>query len=365
MSIEEVMDEIRRRAAERKKAHPELESAFQKLQAYPKRISDSPWGDLDVHLHHANLNFNPTQLAPETRFQLIKKLVLRVARIYTHGQVEYNAAVARTLNAMRLWMGEIEPLKKLREEVQKLSQEQWEIIDLVRNLNRIQLEESAILPKYNVHQLNLIRAERRAAGTFLNPLAFAEEFRGSEALVKDKQRPYVELFHHHEPVTDLACGRGEFLELLKEAGLEGIGVEQSPALANYVRSKGLQVVQQDMFNYLDEQENDSMAGIFAAQIIEHLDWPALSCFLASIRQKLAPGGIVVLESINPECFNIYAESLYIDPTHVRPYHPRGIQFLCQNLGFLSAETRYGSPVPEKNRIPYYSPYQDYAVIARR
>ena len=50
--------------------------------------------------------------------------------------------------------------------------------------------------------------------------AFEDIFRGPEHFIRDRQRRYLDLLGDREPVLDIGCGRGEFLDLLRERGLE-------------------------------------------------------------------------------------------------------------------------------------------------
>jgi len=152
---------------------------------------------------------------------------------------------------------------------------------------------------------------------------------------------------------------------LRDSRIQSIGVEHDPALAEYLRGKKLPVVEQDLFGFLEAREPASLGGILAAQVIEHLDGESLFRLIRLCHSKLMTGGVLILESINPECLNVFTEALYLDPTHVRPYHPLGIQFLCQSIGFSEARVAYSSPLEESRPHLGGSRFQDFAVIARK
>jgi O-antigen chain-terminating methyltransferase len=166
-------------------------------------------------------------------------------------------------------------------------------------------------------------------------------------------------------VVDIGCGRGEFLTLLAENGIEAWGIESDPVLVEYLRNRHLPVKEGDMFEVLASEDGEQLGGIFAAQVIEHLSWDQLRTLLILSREKLAVGGMLLIESLNPACLSIYAESMFLDPTHIRPYHPAGIAYLCENLGFSEVDVRYVCPIPVERRVAPFSEYQHYAVIARR
>jgi O-antigen chain-terminating methyltransferase len=56
--------------------------------------------------------------------------------------------------------------------------------------------------------------------------------------------------------------------------------------------------------------------------------------LASTR--LRPGGVLVLETVNPLCFTSLS-SFWLDPTHVRPLHPALLLWLAEREGLGGLE----------------------------
>ncbi len=72
-------------------------------------------------------------------------------------------------------------------------------------------------------------------------LAFESVFRGPEEGVRELVAPYVEILRGREPVLDLGCGRGELLELLREAGIDAEGVDADEGMVARCLEKGLSV----------------------------------------------------------------------------------------------------------------------------
>jgi len=362
MDFSRITKAIQDRADERRRSNPEIERELQRLEKFPSNAPGSQGGDhfaaLNAELTLANIHYNPCQIVPGTRYSFLKRIVLRVARLFMTGQVQFNASSVRVLNELQKWVSE------LAEENARLKSEQQDLLDLVRLLER--RDTDAIWKtQRRTSPVEGLRKELLGSQSFPNSLAFLEQFRGSESQVEAQLLPYLELFQYHEPIVDLGCGRGEFIGLAAAKGMEAVGVEADPLLAEYVRKKGLKVVEQDMFEHLEGRPDESIGGVFASQVIEHLDWNRLSALLLLTRQKLSVGGILVVESINPVCLSVFAEGLYVDPTHIRPYHPAGIAFLCENLGYSETETRFSAPVAEDRRFQGFSEYQHYAIIARK
>jgi SAM-dependent methyltransferase len=213
-----------------------------------------------------------------------------------------------------------------------------------------------------------------------------ERFRGSEENIKKRQRVYVPHFQGRDNVLDIGCGRGEFLELLAESGIKATGVDLDLDMVLLCREKGLDVAVDDAFARLGAALDDSFGGVFAAQVIEHLHPRRVIELVKLSYRKLAPGGILILETPNPRCLMVLAETFYKDPSHVHPLHPDMMQFLLETTGFQEVELRFSSPVDAAMRIPPLAApgadieqfnrgverlnsllfgFQDYAVIGRK
>ena len=208
----------------------------------------------------------------------------------------------------------------------------------------------------------------------LDWLRFAERFRGGEAEVKAAQRRYVEDFRGCRRVLDLGCGRGEFLELMAEAGIPALGVDLSGDCVALVRAKGLEAEQADLFEYLDGLADGSVDGIFCSHLIEHLTPERLPRLIELVARKLAHNGLLAIETPNPACLAIFATHFYVDPTHVRPVPASLLVFYLEEAGFGGIEVRQLAPavetepalaeLPEAVRSAFFGGL-DYAVLARR
>jgi O-antigen chain-terminating methyltransferase len=180
---------------------------------------------------------------------------------------------------------------------------------------------------------------------------FEERFRGSEEDIKERQRVYVEFFKDVEPVLDIGCGRGEFLELAREAGIKAQGLDLDLDMVLYCQEKELDVVRKDAFAYLESIPDASLGGIFAAQVVEHLEPTRIIELVNLGYRKLQLGGVLIFETPNPICLTVFARSFYMDLSHIRPIHPEAMKFLCESAGFKDLQVKFSSPVEPSMRIP--------------
>src|SRR6476469_7921203 len=118
-------------------------------------------------------------------------------------------------------------------------------------------------------------AAQPAAAALPDYFAFESRMRGSVGAIRERQRPYVEDFRAAAPVLDIGCGRGELLQLLREAGVDARGIDADADMVAYARGEGLDVEQADLLEYLERLDDGSLGGIFMGQVVEHLPPPVL------------------------------------------------------------------------------------------
>jgi len=178
---------------------------------------------------------------------------------------------------------------------------------------------------------------------------FEERFRGSREDIKQRQRVFLPYFDKCSRVLDIGCGRGEFLEILKDHDIGGIGVDSDPDMVAYCRSRQVEVEHSDAITYLETLEDKSLDGIFVDQVVEHLEPDYLIRLLALCYQKMKFGVYIVIETVNPLSFVSFV-NFYIDMTHKRPVHPETLQYILSAAGFLECEKKFFSPVLDESRL---------------
>ncbi len=160
---------------------------------------------------------------------------------------------------------------------------------------------------------------------------FENHFRGPREQIKQSQKIYLEYFIGRHHVLDLGCGRGEFLELLKENGIGGFGVDLYQEFVDLCLEKQLAAVQGDAIAVLEHETE--VDGIFAGQLVEHLPLQQIIRLTETAYKIMKQGSYLVLETPNPMSLSIYTNSFYIDPSHNRPVHPLTMKYLLEKAGF--------------------------------
>lgn len=181
-------------------------------------------------------------------------------------------------------------------------------------------------------------------------VAFENRFRGSTDEIRGRVGAYLPHFEGAGDVLDVGCGRGEFLDLLGERGIRATGVDINHDMVELCRARGLEVVQGDALDHLERLDDGALGGLFAAQVVEHLEPSRLLAFLDAAHRKLRPGAPLVLETINVASWSAFFRSYVRDITHTRPVHPETLHFLVGTAGFCNAEIVYRSPYPEEEQL---------------
>jgi SAM-dependent methyltransferase len=187
-------------------------------------------------------------------------------------------------------------------------------------------------------------------------VGFEDQFRGSQKEILQRVSEYGPIFLGARDVLDIGCGRGEFLLLLRENGVTARGIDLNGAMVDVCRQRGLDATTADALSYLRGLPDGSLGGLFAAQVVEHLEPAYLTTLLGEAFEKLRPGAPIVLETINPACWFAFFESYIRDITHVRPLHPDTLKYLLIASGFQQVDVRYSAPYPEHDKLQPIAPH---------
>lgn len=215
---------------------------------------------------------------------------------------------------------------------------------------------------------------------------FENYFRGCEDEIRKRQEVYLPYFQKCNNVVDLGCGRGEFLELLKENNINAQGIDFYEEFVTYGRNKGLKIEKGDAIEFL-KNLSGSTDGIFAGQLVEHLSIRQINALCKNAFDKLEKGKYLIMETPNPMSLAIYTHAFYIDPSHQKPVHPFTLRYLAEKAGFSDVQILFlesskldeSIPVLKSENIDnldefnagieklsdYLYGCQDYAIIAKK
>ncbi len=187
-------------------------------------------------------------------------------------------------------------------------------------------------------------------------VSFEDRFRGSPEDIKERVSVYLPIVREagagatDAPILDVGCGRGEWLELLKESGLVARGLDLNGILVEQCRGRGLDVAEADVIDYLRGLEAASLGAITGMHIIEHMPFRRLVALFDEAARVLRPGGVAIFETPNPENMIVGSCNFWYDPTHLQPLPPLATQFLAQTRGFARVEVMRLHPYPQEAQL---------------
>ena len=208
--------------------------------------------------------------------------------------------------------------------------------------------------------------------------AFEEKFRGPRDLIKSRLNVYLPFikpllkFSTPASVLDLGCGRCEWLELVREHGFDALGVDINAAMLSDCRKLGLNVHSGDAIEFLRKLPDASQSVVSGFHIAEHIPFAALKDLVSESLRVLKPGGLLILETPNPENLVVGSCSFYLDPTHQRPIPPEMLKFVSEFGGFKRSKILrlqeqknliHSNAVSLMDVLNGVSP--DYAVVAQK
>jgi O-antigen chain-terminating methyltransferase len=183
---------------------------------------------------------------------------------------------------------------------------------------------------------------------------FEEKFRGTREVIKDRQRDYLGFIQTAWKQTgaeflDVGCGRGEFLELLSEQKIPARGVDLDAKNVEFCQSRSMHVECADALGALQELKDNSLAGVVAFQVVEHLEPDYLNEFVLTAYEKTKPGGCVIFETVNP--YSFYSlRSFYLDMSHKKPLPPETLKYLIEQAGFKDSRFHFICPVEQEQKL---------------
>jgi O-antigen chain-terminating methyltransferase len=257
------------------------------------------------------------------------------------------------------------------------------VIDQERRVGLLLEEARKRLPApFSTAQLETLAAED---DHHLDALyaTFEDRFRGTRSEIKERLSIYLPHIRDAKaglpaaPVVDLGCGRGEWLELLRDADMQARGIDINRVLLGACRELDLDVIEQDALCHLRSLKPGSVGAVTCFHLIEHLPLKTLIAIFDESLRVLKPGGLAIFETPNPGNLLVGSCNFYFDPTHRNPLPAPLTQSLLEIRGFSRVEVLYLHPYDAANQLrPADQPLQqalnqflfgpqDYAVFARK
>jgi O-antigen chain-terminating methyltransferase len=198
-----------------------------------------------------------------------------------------------------------------------------------------------------------------SAPDILDPLylAFENQFRGTREEIRERLLEYVPRIRESgagvegREILDIGSGRGEWLEIMRDAGLSAKGVDLNHVLVQGCLDQGFAVTEQDALSYLRALPDNCLGAITSFHLIEHLGFEDRIALFDECVRVLKPGGVALFETPNPRNLLVGGCNFWADPTHLRPLYPETHQFLLEYRGFCRVELLFLHPHAEGQCLP--------------
>ena len=189
-------------------------------------------------------------------------------------------------------------------------------------------------------------------------ISLEDHFRGDKETVHQRQMEYLPYISHivsdQFPLIDLGCGRGEWLQVLKDNQIAARGIDSNTACVAECTENGLSASLGELLDTLTQLPDASCGSVTMFQVLEHLPFDVVVNVLREARRVLIPGGVFIGEVPNSETLRVGASTFWIDPTHQRPLFPAVLAFLASSVGFTGVTGKYSSPLaptPDLTGLP--------------
>lgn len=209
-------------------------------------------------------------------------------------------------------------------------------------------------------------------------VAFEEKFRGSEELIKERQKKYLKFINplkilkDEVKALDIGCGRGEWISLLNENGFNARGIDINESMVKVASQKGLNAAVSDALGELKSLDENSLDIITAFQVVEHIKFDDVLELIKEAKRVLAPCGILILETPNPENIMVGTQWFYLDATHKNPIPCELLSFATHYYGLernFIFKTNEKSPSEYERDMGIFDVFEgvspDYSVIAQK
>lgn len=342
------------------------------------------------------------------RIRTLRPIAQRLLGLYrricelpnTEEMNQYRANILQQLSWMSRQLQASERITELsRQQIEQLKQQtgkQCEDNTLLRKENQTLSKQLANLSHKIAYQQQTLAAhtsevESGSSTPLISPtsvddsdvsafyVAFEDACRGTREEIRDKMSKWLKYLPSitagSKQVLDIGCGRGEWLQLLGENGYEATGLDINPVMVNSCTEQGLTASLDDALTWLQRQPDASLAAITAFHVIEHVPFELLLRWSTEARRVLQPGGVLIMETPNPENILVGSHTFYHDPTHRNPITPTLLEFLAEYCGYADSELVRLHPYPEEAKVSGNDPLtervnghlcgpQDIALVAR-
>jgi SAM-dependent methyltransferase len=312
----------------------------------------------------ADRRYRPQPSRHEWLLRIVRRLFRRAAEPDTERQKNFNVALLDLVNDLR---GDVAAARRdFRADLEAVQRDLGIAVGMesakLRELVLVAARRNDALIAALDQKIENVAVRVRDA---VNPAVSAQSpdvlyrrledaLRGSEAHVREDVEPYAQRAADHPPVLDVGCGRGEFLALCHERGIDARGVDTNERSVSDLLQRGLDVGLSAIPECFAPLADNSLGAVLAMHVVEHLPVDTLFALFRESARVLRSGGLLMIETPNAESMAMSAGDFWRDPTHIAPRHPAALTVLAREHGFAIEEIRAVHELPEGTRIAIHA-----------
>lgn len=331
------------------------------LGAIDERIKTAEGRSL-IPITSPSMNRYPSVVRPFAK--LAGQAFLFFGQLITKPQENYNVAVVQAMSALEdgirvlaehqtILVKEVTEIKDRVAEIAATKEHMEEFATVKKRVGELNAENCRIVEALAEQRRSLIKEIARIDKVIVENVkpsmddalyvAFENKFRGTRQEIKERAHVYLSLIERAlgsaggGSILDVGCGRGEWLELLREQNISASGIDSNRVMVEECRSHGLAAEQADVIEYLKCQNRETFTVVTGFHLIEHLPLNVWITLLDETLRILKPGGVAIFETPNPENVLVGSNTFYFDPTHRNPLPSAIVQFIANERGFNPVE----------------------------
>lgn len=300
----------------------------------------------------------------------VKKLI-RAVRNYETLQKIVDELVQEQQTVRETFQNVQNEIHNVQNEIQNAHSERKELREILQRQQEGRLEVPKLLVNegilgYAPYLTSSCRKDTSDRDAFYYNIA--EIFRGCEGGIYQELKmflPYVvpaSMKNPNKPFLDFGCGRGEFLDLLRENQIVPKGIDLNAESCQSAKERGHDVVVGDAMEYLKGQNDDTFAGISLIMVSEHLPFSVLYDGIFLFAKKIAFGGVLFINTINPYCYRRWG-NFQLDPSHVTFLPPDIYRLIFEMAGFTDVKVIWSAPVDTLvEREGLHTAYENVSIV---
>lgn len=106
---------------------------------------------------------------------------------------------------------------------------------------------------------------------------------------------------HVKSILDIGCGRGRFLELLRDEAYEACGIERSASMLKTAQNIGVEVSQKELYEF---PKNSFDVAVAIGDVLNYMKKEELREFFLHVKDVLKDGGYFIADVNSKEGFEI-------------------------------------------------------------